>query len=128
MKKVGRRVYYDTDTGNIILITSESEGNAFETTIDQDIQDFTALSERNRESFDVIQLEYGQYAQDFTECNGFRVNIETKTLEFSYPDPNQEQPQEHLYQKPLSEEVEDLKAQVAQTDELVLSLIETIYL
>jgi len=37
----------------------------------------------------VLEPEYGQYAQDFAESNGYRVNPETKKLEFSYPDSEQ---------------------------------------
>lgn len=106
--RVGRRVYYDNQTGNTILNTGERVGSVLPTTIEQDIQTYRSLTERNRETFDVLELDYGQYAKDFAECNGYRVNTETKELEFSYRDPNEpeiEQP----YQAPLSEQVEDLK-------------------
>lgn len=105
---IGRRIYYEILTGNVIVDISERKGSVIPTTVDEDIQAYKALSERNRETFDVIELEYGQYAQDFTECTGYQVNPETKELEFSYPDPNDpEEPQP--YQPPLSEEVNELK-------------------
>lgn len=99
-----RRIYYDVINGEKIVEVA-LRGGFTPKTIEQDIASFTALSERNRETFDYIELEYGQYAQDFRECNGYRVNPETKSLEFSYPDPNApEEPQP--YQAPLSEKVE----------------------
>lgn len=119
MNKVGRKIYYDKETGNVILDTGEMMGVVVETTIEQDIETFTALSERNRDTFDVLQLEYGQYAQDFAECNGYRVNPETKELEFSYPDPNDPEPQEPIYQKPLSEELEETKQAIAELTLLI---------
>ena len=114
MNKIGRKIYYDKATGNVILDTGEMMGAVVETTVDQDIATFTALSERNRDTFDVLQLEYGQYAQDFAECNGYRVNPETKQLEFSYPDPNATEPQEAVYQKPLTEQLKETQQAVAE--------------
>lgn len=111
--EIGRKIYYDLETGNLLVDTGERQGAVVSTTVEQDIAVFKTLNERNRETFDVIELEYGQYAQDFAECNGFRVNVETKTLEFSYPDPNEpniEQP----YQAPLSEQVKNLEATILE--------------
>lgn len=106
--KIGRKVYFDINTGNVIFDTGERQGFVIPTTIEQDIATFKELSERNRETFDFIELEYGQYAQDFAECNGYRINVDDKTIEFSYPDDNEE-PIEPVYQAPLSEQVEGLK-------------------
>lgn len=123
--KIGRRIYFDKATGNVILDTGERQGNVVPTTIEHDIATYKILSEINRETFDHIELEYGQYAQDFAECNGYRVNIEKltelsedekyKAIEFSYPDPDSSKDeQEIVYRKPLSEEIEDLKQSIAE--------------
>lgn len=121
---IGRKVYYDVNNGNVILITDEMQHDVIETTIEDDIATYKSLSERIRESFDMIQLEYGQYSKDFAECNGYRVNLETHELEFSYPDPNEpnvEQP----FRPPLSMEVEKLKVAQATTDSTLLEFMET---
>lgn len=108
MGQIGRRIFYDKATGNVIQDTGERSGSVVDTTIEQDIAVYPALAERYRDTFDVIELEYGQYAQDFATCTGYRVDVETGTLEFTYPDPNApEEPP--VYQKPLSEEVAALK-------------------
>ena len=122
--KIGKRIYYDKVTGNILVDVGERQGDVIETTTEQDIITFKALSERNRETFDFIQLEYGQYSQDFMECNGYRVNLETKELEFSYPDPNEEEPTEPVYQKPLSEQMKELNV---RTLDIELTLAEILF-
>lgn len=119
--KIGRRIYYDVATGNVIVDTGERQGFVKPTTVEQDIQTYRALSERNPETFDYIELEYGQYTQDFAECNGYRVNPETKQLEFSYPDPN-EPDAPPVYQKPLSEEVEETKQAIAELSILIAQM------
>jgi len=111
---IGRKVYYDILTGMVLVDTGEKFGHVRETTMAEDFKTYKALSERNPETIGMIQLEYGQYAQDFRECNGYRVNPVTQQIEFSYPDPNQPEPQEPIYQKPLSEEVSDLKQAIAE--------------
>lgn len=112
--KIGARIYYEIETGNVIVNTGERQGSVVPTTVEQDIQTYKALSERNRDTFDYIELEYGQYAQDFAICNGYRVNPETREIEFSYPDPNEPESQEPVYRKPLSEEVAETKQAIAE--------------
>ncbi|MCY9770675.1 hypothetical protein M5X06_28260, partial [Paenibacillus alvei] len=107
--EIGRRIYFDIVTGEKLVNTGERKLNVFETTIEHDVAVYKELSERNRDSFDYIQLEYGQYAKDFDSCISYRVNPSTKQLEFSYPDPNQPDP---VYRKPLSEEADELKQSV----------------
>lgn len=119
--QIGRKIYYDKSTGNILVDTGEKQGFVREATIEQEIQTYKALSERNRDTFDVIKLEFGQYRQDFMECNGYRVSPETRQLEFSYPDPNGEEPQEPIYQKPLSEEVKELETALLEATTLIAS-------
>lgn len=115
---IGRKIFYEINTGNVIIDTGERTGSVVQTLIEQDISSYTALSERNRDAFDVLELEYGVYAQDFAECNGYRVNVETKQLEFSYPDPN-EPSVEQPYQKPLTEQIAELKSANELTQETV---------
>lgn len=119
--KIGRRIYYDVATGNVIVDTGERQGFVKPTTVEQDIQTYQALSERNPETFDYIELEYGQYTQDFAACNGYRVNPETREIEFSYPDPSE--PEAPLvYQKPLSEEIAETKQAIAELTILIAQL------
>ncbi|MCG7407685.1 hypothetical protein MH117_09640 [Paenibacillus sp. ACRRX] len=114
---VPRRLYFDKVTGSVFF----ESGNFTDMwltevpSVDLDIERYKPLSERNRITFDVIELEPDQYAQDFAECVGYRVNPVTKKLEFSYPDPNQPKP-EPVYRKPLSEEVAQTKARVSDLE------------
>lgn len=114
------KIYYDVNSGNVILWMPEQTNavSVSETTIEHDITTFTTLSERNRSTFDVIELLLGAYAQDFSECNGYRVNVTTKMLEFSYPDPNVPQP-EPVFQPPLTSQINDLKAQLETAQEAI---------
>lgn len=118
---IGSRIYYDKSIGSVLVNTGESYGAVFQKTIEDDIEDYKALSERNRESFDVLELEYGQYAQDFAECNVYRVNPETKELEFSYPDPNEPEAPP-VYQEALSSQVQRLKQEDLNNKEAIAEL------
>lgn len=115
-----RRVFYDKTTGECIQEVGRSEGMIIPT-VEQDIATYTDLSIRNRDTFDVLELPFGAYSQDFTECIGYRVNVETKALEFSYPDPNEpgvEQP----YQAPLSEQVATLEEKAELQEQAIVEL------
>lgn len=114
MAQIGRKLYWDKLTGNVIVDVGEMEGDVRETTIEEDYQVYKALQERVPETVGCMKFQFGQYAQDFAECNGYKVNPDTQTLEFSYPDPNIPAPQEPVYQKPLSEKVADLEQAIAE--------------
>lgn len=108
--KIGKKIFYDIETGEVLVDTGERNGKyAVQISTGNAIQIYKLLSERNQDTFDYIELEYGQYAQDFAGCNGYRVNPETKELEFSYPESNEEGPQEPVYQEPLSIRVDKLE-------------------
>ena len=118
MKQIGYKIFYDSANGNVILTKGEMQGVVTEETIDGIILKYTALSERNRDTFDFIELPYGAYQQDFAECNGYRVNPETLELEFSYPDPSEPEAPP-VFVKPLTEQIEELKTKQFETNQVL---------
>lgn len=119
---VGRMLFYDIESGEVIVDTGTWLNVKKKKNVEEQIVTYKALSERNRESFDVIELEYGQYEQDFAKSIGYRVNPETKELEFSYPDPNEPEV-EQPYQAPLSETINTNTEYLIDVD-FRLSMIE----
>lgn len=119
---IGRMIFYDNVTGEIIVDTGEYANAVKKKSTDQLIQTYSILKERNRESFDYIELNYGDYHYDFMNMNGYRVNPETKELEFSYPDENSTI-EEPVYQKPLSEKIKELEDRTSATEDALLTLL-----
>jgi hypothetical protein len=114
--QIGRRIYYDKVTGNIITDTGERSGNVRETQISDDFASYNALSERSPQTVGIIQLEFGELSEDFVKCDGYRVNPDTKTLEFTYPDLSVP-PTPPVFQKPLTEQMKDVKEKLARTEQ-----------
>lgn len=108
--QIGRKLYYELLTGVVIVDTGEREGSVIETTWDQDFESYVYLSERVPSTVDVIQLEFGQFAQDFTTCKNYKVDVSTSdhTITFTYPDPNDPEAPP-VFEKPLSVKVTDLE-------------------
>jgi len=109
---VGRKIYYDKATGNVLVDTYERVGLVRQTTEEEDVAAFDILKGRSVESYDFIELKYGEYAQDFSTCNGYRVNATTSAIEFSYPNPANPVPQDPVYVKPLTDQIAELKQEV----------------
>lgn len=123
---IGRKIYYDKITGEVLLTIGEKTGVWIrDTTFQEDVDTYKVLKDRELFSFDFLKLEFGDYAQDFVECISYRVNPETKTLEFSYNDPN-EPALEQPYQEPLSEKVKQLELAQSVTDTTLLELMESL--
>lgn len=87
MNQIGRKVYYDKATGNVLLITSEMAGDVVETTTEQDFATYTELKDRVPDTVGVIQLQYGELADSFSRMASVRV--ENGELIFTYQDPTQ---------------------------------------
>ncbi|MFZ0576878.1 MAG: hypothetical protein WAM41_05150 [Psychrobacillus psychrotolerans] len=113
------KIYYDKVTGEVVWNVSYNQDMPVD--FDHDYATVKTLSERTKESMDFLILRDGQYEGDFLESNNYRVNPQTKELEFSYPNPNEpESPQ--VFRKPLIEEVERLKSEDLNNKEAIAEL------
>jgi len=98
--QIGRKIYYELQTGDVVLVVPE-KFSGIQTTKEQDFAMYEALSIRNPETVGVIELEYGQYSSDFQTCNSVRVDLDTGGLLFNYP----------LFEQPLSVLVDALRTE-----------------
>lgn len=72
---IGRRIYYDKATGNVIQDIVERSGDVTETTVEQDFESYVVLSERVPETVGYIELEHGLYAADLNQAMGqYKLN------------------------------------------------------
>lgn len=105
------KIYYDKITGERIWDMSYNQQTKVD--FNHDYEVVRELNVRTKESIGLLVLENGAYEQDFADSNGFRVNVATKTLEFSYPDPNHpEAPQ--VFETPLTDQIKILKQEQSQ--------------
>ncbi|OPG94191.1 hypothetical protein B2I21_33555 [Chryseobacterium mucoviscidosis] len=112
---IGSKVYYDVNSGNVIVITPEYAGPVVETTKEQDFKLYKALAEKVLEEVDFIQLEHGAYMFDRFE-GGEIVRIDLETLEplFLYPVKEDEEPKPPTFS--LESQINDLKQRLAESD------------
>ncbi|WP_339299729.1 hypothetical protein MKY92_06235 [Paenibacillus sp. FSL R5-0623] len=92
--KIGMKVYYDLQSGNVIVNTPEISGVVVETTREQDFKLYKALDDKVPDSVGMIQLEHGAYMLDRAE-GGMIARVDLETLEplFDYPPKPDEEPQ-----------------------------------
>ena len=81
---LGSRIYYLKTNGNIIFRTYDSEGHVKELTTEDDWRIYTELSKYNKSEVDFMELQFGEFKTEFAECTSYRVNVDTKQLEFDY--------------------------------------------
>ncbi|MGN7760444.1 hypothetical protein [Paenibacillus sp. 22594] len=124
--EIGRKIYYEKSTGNVLVDTGERSGSVVETTWEQDFASYKSLNERVPETVGVIKLTYRQYAYEFSEAIGYRVNLETEELEFAYLDQNAEpgEPVEPVYQQPLTDQFSALKERTEANEAAILALLD----
>jgi hypothetical protein len=116
--QIGRKIYYEKITGNIIQDTGERSGNVVETTPEQDFASYQALAERVPETVGLLQLEYGQYMEDFQKSSSVRVDVTVAepALLFSFPpELGEEQPEEPIYQPTTQQRLTSLETNSINT-------------
>ncbi|WP_052759485.1 hypothetical protein [Paenibacillus sp. DMB20] len=126
MIKIGMMIFYEVDTGRVLMHTPAQEyPEHFPVrTVEDTIKNYPLLRDRDRSTYGVLQLEYGQYMEDFMEASSFQVDPKTKKLLFTYRDPNNpEVPPPTL--QPLSEQVAQLKAQLSEAQAAAIELHES---
>jgi hypothetical protein len=105
---IGRKIYYEKATGNVLVDTGERSGAVMvPNTIENDFKTYIALSGRTSETVGVKELSYGQFKEDFLNCNGYKINPSTLALEFSYPSATPEQPPE--FREPLTVQIDKIE-------------------
>lgn len=112
-----RKVFWDRETGSVIY-TSSWMGDFEETTFDQDYEKYKFLNERVKETIKMKVYKEGEYEEDFANCTSVRMNLETETPEFSYPDPNEPEVPS-VFQQPLTEQVKALEAENVELKKLI---------
>ena len=111
MKQIGTKIYYCTITGNVIKIIGDMQGYVKETTFNEDIEIYTELKERDRDSIGLLQFNYGEYPKLSQNASGAMVDLQTKELIFSYEELPQE-PQEPTEFELMQEEIKVLKEEI----------------
>lgn len=122
--KIGRRIFFDNRNGDILLDTGEKSGDVTPMSAEMEINTYRKLTNRNRDTFDYIELEYGQYREDFLHATSYRVNPKTKELVFSYDKIDEET--EPIYQEPLTEKVERLEKEKEELKVYTAALGQTL--
>ncbi|WP_148266406.1 hypothetical protein [Paenibacillus polymyxa] len=99
----------------------ESE-SARETTKEDDMGFYPQLKGYDPEQVDVLKLEFDKYTEDFYHATSYRVNPDTKTMEFTYPsNSGSDSPPT----KPLTDQVAELKTRQDSTEAAMLALMDT---
>ena len=87
---IGKRIFFLKENGTVIFEVGEMEGwviepeKDFDKALEEAYKYYAELSKYNKEVVDFIDLEYGEFKTEFAECTSYRVNVDTKQLEFDY--------------------------------------------
>ena len=77
MLKLGTKIYYLKNNGNIIVETGDVMGCVVETSFDEDYENYTELKKYDKQAIGCIQLEYGELSKLLVEhkANSFKVDV-----------------------------------------------------
>ncbi len=125
-KYIGKRIFFLKNNGTVILEVGEMEGwvvepeKEFNKALEEAYKYYAELSKYNKEVVDFIDLEFGEYKTEFAECTSYRVNVETKTLEFDYT--TIPEPPEVPHTPTIHERVDALEQVNAEQDMLIMEM------
>ena len=118
---VGKRLFYDTSTGGIIVNTGDRSGDIRETTPQEDIAVYKELSERVESTYSWMDFTYGAHREEESLGGSIvRIDLETKKPVFKYPDPSGNPPIETV-ENPFNM-IRELQAKVDLQDAYLAEL------
>lgn len=84
MYKIKEKIYYEIDTGIVLVRVPECTRTVPNTTKEEDMEIYDQLKNRNNDQIDFIELEYGTSSNTFSNAKSYKVNLDTKQLEVTY--------------------------------------------
>lgn len=81
--EIGRKIYFELNTGNVILVRESRTGSVVDTTKEQDFANYTALTQYQLNAVGEIQLEYGIQAEANLSKYPCRIDIAKNPLDES---------------------------------------------
>lgn len=80
--EIKSKIYYNKLTGDVITITGELSGSVIVTTKEEDLKNH--LENILIDDVELIELEYGTFAETFLNAKSYHVNVESKELKVIY--------------------------------------------
>ena len=123
--EIGKRIFYDTATGSVIVNTGEKSGDVIATSPQDDIKVYKELADRVEGTYSWIDFTYGAHREE--ESLGgviIRIDLETSKPVFRYPDPSGKPPIETV-ENPF-DMIRELQAKVDLQDTYLAEL--TLYI
>ncbi|MNW27577.1 hypothetical protein D3C74_43760 [compost metagenome] len=120
--QIGHRVFYRKATGEVVFLRTELSGSVKESSIEEDFEFYPQLQGYDSGKVGMLQLEYGQYADDFARAASYYVNPETGKLMFNYRDDTGQEP---VFEAPLTDRVSKLRTRQDSTEQALLTLMES---
>ena len=79
---LGRKIYFNNVTGEVILITSQIDKYYKETSFEEDYNFYMQFRNYDKDVIDCIKLEYGEHDNEFSSKVCSKVDLSTKELIF----------------------------------------------
>jgi len=117
---IGRKIYFDKETGNVLIDTGERSGSVIETTQEQDFASYAVLSERVPSSVGVLSLTYGQDREKFG-FYAYHIDPVTETVVWDLTPIQQEEVERQLT---LEEKQAELDNRVSATENAILAIMD----
>jgi hypothetical protein len=114
MLQVGRKIYYELNTGNVIMIRESRSGSVTETTKEQDFTNYVALQPYQLSAVGEIQVGYGSQDEQNLSKYYCHIDITDPNNPFIVWDLTPIQQEEVARQATLEEEIQRLQQNLTQ--------------
>ena len=74
---IGRKIYYNKNTGVCLVNTGDKSGSVYETTLQEDLETYPILKNSN---IDFLILKHSERKEEFQNEGSVKVNPETKEI------------------------------------------------
>lgn len=84
MNQIGRRIYYDPATGEVLVDTGERAGFVVETPVEEDFALYDRLQGKTQQDVGCLRFPFGHMAEQFGTCTNYKVDPVSEEMVFDF--------------------------------------------
>lgn len=115
--KIGTKIYYEKNTGNIIMTVRDMIGNVVDTSLDIDYENYKELSSYNLYSIGCIQFDFGEFSKLMSENNADQYYVDVTGTEpkviFTQSEDKKNEPKQKTLDEIIDEKLNEVKTELS---------------
>lgn len=115
--KIGTKIYFEKNTGNIIMTVRDMIGNVVDTSLEADYNNYLELGRYNIEAIGLIKFDFGEFSKLMSENNADQYYVDITGTEpkviFTQSEDRKNEPKQKTLDEIINEKLNEVKTELS---------------